>query len=192
MRKLVFCVKLMLSLACSQGRGSLLPPLSCECKICLWVTCFQVSSVCAGSSSPCSITDKLFSDKTNWQVCVRHGIWLSDVRRMRKTYHREAYNSVCVCVSVYIELTIYILIITMQSHCECIFVINTYSLMHKQSHLKFLVPTVLIFHWKNLFAEEEEWRVGKRNVFQLFKVTAKLSALTVKIFNEYCTRQQQK
>lgn len=64
--------------------------------------------------------------------------------------------------------------------------------MHKQSHLKFLVPTMLIFHWKNLFAEEEEWRVGKQNVFHLFKVTAKLSALTVKIFNEYCTSQHQK
>lgn len=56
----------------------------------------------------------------------------------------------CVCASVYIELTIYILIITKQSYCECIFVINTYSLMHKQSHLKFLVPTMLIFHWKKL------------------------------------------
>lgn len=55
-----------------------------------------------------------------------------------------------VCMSVYIEPTIYILIITKQSYCEGIFAISTYSLMHKQSHLKFLVPTMLILHWRKL------------------------------------------
>lgn len=137
-------------LAWSWGRGCLLPPSP------LWVQNISLGDVFSGGFwvcwvvSSCNTTDKVFSDKSSWQVCVWRGIWLSDVRGMQETYHGEAHNSVCVCVSVYIEPTIYILIITKQSYCECIFVINTYSLMHKQSHLKFLVPTMLIFHWKKL------------------------------------------
>lgn len=137
-------------LAWSWGRGCLLPPSP------LGVQNISLADVFSGGFwvcwvvSSCNTTDKVFSDKSSWQVHVWRGIWLSDVRGMQETYHGEAHNSLCVCVSVYIEPTIYILIITKQSYCECIFVINTYSLMHKQSHLKFLVPAMLIFHWKKL------------------------------------------
>lgn len=49
----------------------------------------------------CNTTDKVFSDKSSWQVRVWRGIWLSDVRGMQETYHGEAHNSLCVCVCIY-------------------------------------------------------------------------------------------
>lgn len=101
MRKLVSGWSWCFHLLASGAEAVSFPPLACNCKIFPWVTHFQVGSECAGLSAACNTIDKIFSDKTNWQVCVWHGIWLSDVRGMRRAYHHEAYNSVCVCVCIY-------------------------------------------------------------------------------------------
>lgn len=138
-------------LAWSWGRGCLLLPHPYECKIFLWVMCFQVDSECAGLSAPATPQTKFSVIKAiDKFVCDVASDYQMLEECKRHTMARHIIQCGWVCVCIYIEPTIYILIITKQSYCECIFVINTYSLMHKQSHLKFLVLTMLILHWKKL------------------------------------------